>query len=322
MRTPRRRVDLTRRSLAPPAGTALAGELAAALAAGALVEAEVFAAEGAAELLGEIVAVQAAHFDPAADAYSQLLVAPGRTIFNWGTGGEEGAAVVDLAAHPRLARLTADALALAGALARPEDGGEAPLLSVVPSIRKTRSFPRFYHRDSHASVAEVADEGGARAAPSCYRMVWDLGLAGSCEVLDVDFVPRAALLDAEGRVRPEHLPLFQRRNLDFRAMTDAEIDAVQPQMREELLPFPERREGRERRERRKRRKRRKTASGLRPGRAFIWLDDLFFHTTYLRRGRSVAELGAAPRSILIVRGFAGGAWRAIPWSPAVRRLLA
>ena len=86
-------------------------------------------------------------------------------------------------------------------------------------------------------------------------------------------------------------------------MSDAEIDAVQPQMREEALPLPGPR------------------PELVPGRALIWLDDLFFHTTYLRRGRSVAELAAAPRSILIVREFAAGAWRDVPWSASVRRLL-
>ncbi len=265
------------------------------------------AAAGAAELLAEIVALQSTHFDPAADSYSQLLASRRRTIFNWGTGGEEGAVEVNLESSPHLARLTADALTLATALEGLEEAGdeEGPFLSIVPSIGKTRSFPRFYHRDSHTSVSEVDGEGATGEASS-YSMVWDLGLANSSEVLDVDFVPRRALLDVDGRVRPEFRHLFQLQDLAFRAMSDAEIDAVQPQMREERLPFAGERP---------------LGGPLRPGRAFVWLDDLFFHTTYLRRGREVAELAAAPRSILIVRGFAGAAWREIPWSPAVRRLL-
>jgi hypothetical protein len=291
-----RRIDLSGKALMAPEAEALA----AALHAGALLDARVVAQERAGELLAEVVALQRAHFDPAVDSYSQLLVGPGRAIFNWGTGGEEGAEPVDLGDFPRLQRLVADALALSRGLAR---GGEETLLSVVPSLRKTRTFPRFYHRDSHASVAEVAGEGGDSPAPSCYRMVWDVGLENSCQVLNVDLVPRRALTDAGGRVEARHRHLFQRQNLDFRALSDAEIDAVQPQMREEILPLSEPR------------------PELIPGRALIWLDDLFFHTTYLRRGRSVAELAAAPRSILIVREFAAGAWRDIPWSARVRRLL-
>ena len=289
----RHRIDLGGRGLSAPE----AEVLAAALTAGALVEARVMTADGAGELLEEVVALQRAHFDPAADSYSQLLVAEGRTIFNWGTAEGDGAEPVDLGDFPRLGRVVADAAAVSRALSRP---GEAPLLSVVPSIRRTRTFPRFYHRDSHTSVAEVAEEA---TAPSSYRMVWDLGLVNSHEVLDVDFVPRRALLDGEGRVRAEFRHLFQAANLDFRAMSDAEIDAVQPQMREETLPFPEDR------------------VDLLPGVAFLWLDDLFFHTTYLRRGRSVAELAAAPRSILIVREMTAEARRTIPWPDSVRRLL-
>ena len=292
----RRRIDLSGRALSPPEAAALA----AALQAGALLDARVVAPERAGELLAEVVALQRAHFDPAVDSYSQLLVAPGRAIFNWGTGGEERAEPVDLGDLPRLQRVAAGAVALSRALAR---GGEETLLSVVLSIRKTRTFLRFYHRDSHASVAEIADDGGDPKAASCYRMVWDVGLENSHQVLNVDLVPRRALADAEGRVQARFRHLFQGQNLDFRAMSDAEIDAVQPQMREEALPLPGPR------------------PELLPGRALIWLDDLFFHTTYLRRGRSVAELAAAPRSILIVREFAAGAWRDIPWSDAVRRLL-
>ena len=227
----RRRIDLSGRALAAPEAEALA----AALHAGAVLDARVVAQERADELLAEVVALQRAHFDPAVDSYSQLLVGPGRAIFNWGTGGEEGAEPVDLGAFPRLRRLVADAVALSRALGPP---GQETLLSVVPSLRKIRTFPRFYHRDSHASVAEIAADGGESPAPSCYRMVWDVGLENSFQVLNVDLVPRRALADAAGQVEARYRHLFQRQNLDFRAMSDAEIDAVQPQMREEVSAAP------------------------------------------------------------------------------------
>jgi hypothetical protein len=296
------RIDLTS---APP-GPATARLLAAPLAAGALVEAELLSAAEAAALRGEVLALQRAFFDPVGESYSQLLVfrdpaGRERALFNWGTGGEEGAEPVDLAVRPLLGRLVAHAVAVSDAL-RPD--GEELMLSVVPSIDKTRTFPRFYHRDSHTSVSEVDAEA---AGASCYRTVWDLGLVASSDVLDVDFVPRAALRDGDGRVAEDRRHLFQRANLDFRSMSDAEIDAVQPQMRWELLPAEgTARDGR---------------TALAPGRAYVWQDDLFFHSTFLRRGRRIEELAAAPRSILIVREFAANAHRDIPWSPAVRRLL-
>ena len=150
----RRRIDLSGRALSAPEAEALA----AALRRPAPCSTRGWwPPERAGELLAEVVALQRAHFDPAVDSYSQLLVGPGRAIFNWGTGGEEGAEPVDLGDFPRLQRLVADALALSRGLAR---RGEETLLSVVPSLRKTRTFPRFYHRDSHASVAEIADGGG------------------------------------------------------------------------------------------------------------------------------------------------------------------
>lgn len=287
------RADLRRG--APAAAEAAA--LAAELAAGKLLEAELLRPEQGGELAEEILALQRPRFDPQADSYCQLLVAPGRVVLNWGTAAGEGAEAVDLGGSPLLARVIAAAEALAEPLRQP---GEEPLLSVVPSLRKRRSFPRFFHRDSHASVDELGREG---ERPSCYRAVWDLGLENSCEVLNVHFVPRRALLGDDGGVAAELRHLFQQQNLGFRAMTDAEIDAVQPQMREAMLPLPEAR------------------LELRPGRAFVWLDDLFFHSTYLRHGRRIEELAERPRSILIVRQFARNAQRDIPWSDAVRRAL-
>lgn len=273
--------------------------MAAAVAAGELVEIELSTAAEAGELAEDLLALQRARVPAGEDCYSQVLAGEGGALYNWGTAAGEGADRLDLARHPLLARVAAGAGAVARALA--VDGGP-PLLSMVPALRKTQTFPRFYHRDSHRSVDEL-DAEGAAARPSDYAAVWDLGLENSSDVLDVAFAPRAALLGPGGGVAPEHRRLFQLQDLDFRRMTDAEIDAVQPQMREETLPFP----GRQRR--------------LLPGRAFLWHDDHWFHSTYLRRGRSVDELASRPRSILVMRAFAGDAHRSIPWSEPVRRLL-
>ncbi len=291
-----RRIDLRGRALTAEE----AGALAAAVAAGELVECELLTAAEAAALAAELVALHREHLPAGEDAYSQVLAGAGGAAFNWGTAAGEGAVALDLAARPLLARVAASALALAAALRAP---GEEILLSLVPSLRKTRTFPRFFHRDSHRSVDEVAAEGAAGGRPSDYRFVWDLGLEHSSDVLDVAFAPRAALLAPGGGVAPRWRRLFQHRDLDFRRLSDAEIDALQPQMREETLPFPE------------------CQRRLRPGSAFVWHDDHWFHSTYLRRGRGIEELCARPRSILVVRSFAAGAHRAIPWSEAARRVL-
>lgn len=293
---PLRRLDLRGRE--PDSGEVAA--MAAAVAAGELVEIELLTAAEAGELAGNLVALQRARVPAGEDCYSQVLAGEGGALYNWGTAAGEGADRLDLVHHPLLARVAAGAAAVARALT--VEGGGPPLLSMVPALRKTRTFPRFYHRDSHRSVDEL-DAEGAAARPSDYAAVWDLGLENSSDVLDVAFAPRAALLGPGGGVAPEHRRLFQLQDLDFRRMTDAEIDAVQPQMREETLPFPDR-------QRR-----------LLPGRAFLWHDDHWFHSTYLRRGRSAEELAARPRSILVVRAFAGDAYRSIPWSEPVRRLL-
>lgn len=294
-----RRIDLRGRAL----GAAEATGLAAAVEAGKLVEAELLTAAEAEELAEELIALHRAHLPPGEDAYSQVLAGLGGAAFNWGTAAGEGAVRLDLAARPVLARVTASALALAAAQRAPD---EEVLLSLVPSLRKTRTFPRFFHRDSHRSVDEVAAEGAADAGdarPSDYRTVWDLGLEHSSDVLDVAFAPRAALLAPEGGVAARWRPLFQLQDLDFRRLSDAEIDAVQPQVREEALPFPA------------------SQRRLSPGRAFVWHDERWFHSTYLRRGRRVEELRERPRSILVVRSFAAGAHRRIPWSEAVRGVL-
>ncbi len=296
---PLTRLDLRGRV---PSAEEAAG-LAAAVAAGELVEIDLLTPAEASALAEDLLALQRARVPAGEECYSQVLAGEGGAAYNWGTAAGEGADLLDLAAHPLLARVAAGAAAVARALAGAAgEAAGAPLLSLVPALRKTRTFPRFFHRDSHRSVDEL-DAEGAAARPSDYAAVWDLGLEHSSDVLDVAFVPRAALAGPEGGIAPRFRRLFQLQDLDFRNLTDAEIDAVQPQMREEALPFPER-------QRR-----------LLPGRAFLWHDDRWFHSTYLRRGRRIKELAGRPRSILVVRAFAGDAYRSIPWSEAVRRVL-
>ncbi|MEM7483243.1 MAG: hypothetical protein AAF481_18915 [Acidobacteriota bacterium] len=286
-------LDLIHQPLQP----STAARAATRLRSGELLQVELFDAAGAGALLDEITELQAAHLDRHVDSYSQLLVGSGGALFNWGTAEGEGAVPVVVENRPLLGTFLAAATTLAEAT---RQGNEEILLSVVPSVRKDRTFPRFFHRDSHSSVDEIDRD---RDVPSSYRTVWDLGLERSAEVLNVHFVRRAALLDEAGRVAGEYRHLFQQQNLDFRQMSDSEIDAVQPQMREGLLPFAD------------------DIPLLRPGRAFVWTDDAYFHTTYLRADRRIEELIEQPRSILIVRQFAANAHHDIPWSEPVARLL-
>lgn len=289
-------VDLTGRPLDPGD----ARSVAAALEGGSLVEVAFSSPGETAGLLEELVSIHTSRgieVGPGRHYFSQILVTSEGAGFNWGLeGSEQRAEPLEVDAYPLLSRLVSSALALHRALRQP---GEETLLSIVPSLGRTRSFPRFYHRDSHFSLDELAREGQQESA---YRMVWDLGLERSSEILDVDFVPRRALLAEEGGIRPGLEPLFQQQPLDFRHLTEAEIDAVQQQMTEDLLPFPG---GHQR---------------LDPGRAFIWLDDLFFHTVYLRHGRSLEELWSRPRSIVLVREFCHNRFREIDWPPSVRAL--
>jgi hypothetical protein len=279
-----------------------AATLAAAVEAGGLVEIELLTPVEAAALAEDLLALQRARVPAGEECYSQVLAGEGGAAYNWGTAAGEGADLLDLAGHRLLARVAAGAAAVARALAGEAPAATAgPLLSMVPALRKTRTFPRFFHRDSHRSVDELDAEGAAR--PSDYAAVWDLGLEHSSDILDVAFAPRASLAAPDGGVAPRFRRLFQLQDLDFRNLSDAEIDAIQPQMREEALPFPDH-------QRR-----------LAPGRAFLWHDDRWFHSTYLRRGRRVEELAERPRSILVIRAFAGDAHRSIPWSEPARAVL-
>lgn len=298
------RLDLVGRALTGGEARWMSG----LITTGGLVQVEMLSGEGVAELAEGLVELHREHLPAGEDSYSQILVGRGGAIFNWGTSAGEGAVWLELGRLPSLERVASSAVALAEALGAEGEG--EPLISMVPSLRRTRTFPRFFHRDSHTSVSEIDREGTALAASSCYRSVWDLGLENSSDVLDVAFVRREELLADDGSVAACWRPLFQQQDLDFRAMSDEEIDAVQPQMREELLPPA--RSGVDADGERPR---------LLPGRAFVWHDDRWFHSTYLRAGRALSELAERPRSILVVREFAPGAHRDIPWSAVVRRLL-
>lgn len=259
--------------------------LAADLRAGKVIDARVTDAPVA--VVDEIRALQAARFDPSQRHFTEILVAERAASLGWGTDAAHGLDRVDLAARcPHLARMCAVADALDRAL-RPAD---RLLLSITPSMRKARSFPRFYHQDSPCR-------------PHCYDMVWDIGLERPGEILDVHFVPRAAFEDADGvrDARWDHL--FQQAEFaDHYALSDAQIDARQPQIRGETLPSP-------------------STTRLRAGRALIWIDALFYHTTWLRHGRSLAALEADPRSIVILRGIEGHRDPDLPTQAALGRLL-
>lgn len=264
------------------------------LRAGNLIEAVLATPEEARLFLEELTGILGARFDAATPSWSQFLVGPDRVLFNWSVGNDDHVESLDLRGFPFLSRVVANAVALSDALRGPE---ERLLLSIVPSLYRDRTWPRFYHRDSHSSVDEVESEMDSLDA---YRMVWDIGLGNSCDVLNVNFISRRAVLDATGAVSGEYRHLFQRQNIEFRTMTEEEIDQVQLQMREEMLPFPE------------------TARDLREGVAFIWLDDRFFHSVYLKHGRSTDELRARPRSILVLREFCANSQDRIEFSEPIR----
>lgn len=270
---------------APPAPEAAAA-LAAALEAGAVLDAAVLEPGDCAALVDEILTLQRRRFDPARPHYTELLVAEAGASFGWGTDAAHAVEPLDLADCPTLARLVERAAALDRPLRAP---GERLLLSITPSMRKARSFPRFYHQDSPCR-------------PHCYEMVWDIGLERPGEVLDVHFVPRAAFDGPEGR-DARWDALFQQVDFaDHHALDDAQIDARQRQVREQTLPSP-------------------STTRLRPGRALCWIDDRFYHSTFLRAGRELAELADAPRSILILRAFRGHVDAGLPSPDRLAALL-
>lgn len=274
--------------LSAPPGAAEAESLAAALRAGALVDAAVLDAAGCAALVAEITALQAARFDPRARHFTEILWSETEASLGWGTDAAHGADRLDHAALPALAAVAARVDAMCRPLRAP---GERLLLSITPSIDKDRSFPRFYHQDSPTR-------------PHCYRLVWDLGLARPGEILDVHFVPRARVEAPDGRIHPAYAHLFQQVAFDDHyALDDAAIDARQPQVREETLPTPHDR------------------AELRPGHALCWIDPLFYHSTYLRAGRHLAELRPEGRSIVIIREVVGHTAPGLPTPDALARMM-
>lgn len=278
--------EVVEADLRRPPDPAEAQALAAALRAGAVVDARVLDAPTA--VVDEIRGAQRRRFDPARRHFTEIMVAEAAASLGWGTDDAHGLDPIALgAACPTLAGLCASADALDRAL-RP--AGDRLLLSITPSMRKARSFPRFYHQDSPCR-------------PHCYEMVWDIGLERPGEVLDVHFVPRAAFEGPDGVRDARWDALFQQADFaDHYALTDAEIDARQRQVRGETLPAP-------------------STTRLRPGRALIWIDALFYHTTWLRHGRALAELEADPRSIVILRAIRGHRGPGLPDEAALSRLL-
>jgi hypothetical protein len=268
------------------------GRLATALEAGALLEARLTDAAGAAALAAELDALQRSAFDPERKHYVEILVAEDGAVYGWGVeddGGttRPGARRLDLAATPRLAGVVARVRAISDARRAPD---ERFCLAAYPSLRRVRTFPRYFHRDSYAPVV--------------YRTVWDVGLENSSDVFGVVCLPAAALEVRPGEFAKDYEHLKQRHEIpDFHLLSEDEIEAIQPQMREEMLPWPP------------------PHAELEPGLALAWRDDLFYHSVYLRRGRRREEVEERPRSILILREIAGNSFRQASWTPPVEALL-
>lgn len=287
------RLELARADLRAGApGVEEARRLAAALAGGALVEARLADAAGASALASELDELQRSCFDPSRPSWVEILVAEDGIVYGWGATDEagetyNGARCLELAEVPRLAGVLARLRAVSDASRAPD---ERLCLAVYPSLRRTRTFPRYFHRDSYAPVV--------------YRTVWDLGLENSSDVLGVICLPAAAFEGPDGEVAPEHRHLFQSFAApDFLDAGEAGLEVRQPQVREETLPCPP------------------PHADLEPGLALAWVDRLFYHSVYQRRGRRLEELGERPRSILIVREIAGNSFRQASWTPEVEALL-
>lgn len=219
--------------------------------------------------------------------YRQILVNENGGVFSWGNDVTSNAAPVDLTDYPSLGSILNNLMRITKRLA-PND--ECRLFSAVPFLNKTWAYPRFYHRESHQTLNDILME---RDTPEIYRLTCDIGLRNSCEVINVNLVPRWAMLDPDGAIRPEYRHLFQRQYIDY--WNGQGPDDVQKQIDENMLPFPE------------------TKRDLLPGCGLAWLDNLFFHTPYLREGRLALELLDYPRSVLVVNEFANESYRTIPW---------
>ena len=210
-----------------------ASDVAALLRGGTVVELVLFSTAEARELLRELSEITASKVKPGLPSYCQLLAGADAFAISWGYASEDRAALLDVEPYPFLRKFLGIARSVSDCL---RSANEQLLLSVIPSLHKTRTYPRFYHRESLTSLAELQREG---TAPSIYRMSWDLGLENCNEVLNVNIVPRSWLLDAQDYIKAEYAQLFQRQFFDIWKMTPDEIESLQPQMREEMLPFPE-----------------------------------------------------------------------------------
>ena len=248
-----------------PLSQSASRDAAGHLRAGALLDLRVLTPAQCVGLVEEVLHLQRRRFDPTEQSYTELLVAEEETSLGWGTAEAHGKDLIEL--PPLLERVVDSLDALCAPLRGP---GERRLFSITPSIRRARSFPRFYHQDSPHR-------------PHAYRLVWDLGLERSSDVLNVHFIHSEHLEDDAGQVSPEHAHLFQRAEFtDHYGMTDAEIDARQPQVREASLPTPD------------------DQYALQDGHAIAWLDPLFYHSTYLRTGRCLDDLRPRGRSIMLL----------------------
>jgi hypothetical protein len=273
------------------------GLIADLLCDGRVVDVTLVDPGAARDLVGELSGLFESHINPMVRSYGQILVTESCCVFNWGCEGEDHATLIDPDAYPLTRKLARTIAAISNELRAP---GEHLLLSIVPALRRKHTYPRFFHRESHQSLDQLANEG---SSPSIYRLTCDIGLENSCDVLNVNLVPRRALLDRQGQILPEYRHLFQQQPMRVSNDSREVICSPQPEVTEETLPFPQ------------------TAYDLRPGHALLWLDELFFHAPYLRSGRSLDELKVRPRSIVVVNEFRDNGYQRLDWSPAVARLL-
>jgi hypothetical protein len=222
-------------------------------------------------------------YAPSGRVFSQILASgkSSKALFAWGNGEESGMKGFDLGRYPWLN----NSCLLMAALSSPSDSrSNVPsLLSIIPAIRRIYSIPRFFHRESHTELGQLQHES---TLPRIYKLTMDVGIRSSCEDVNVNLVPRSKLLNSAGGVADEYLHLFQQKWIDFSGPSGCR-PPLPSEISEDMLPFPE------------------TKRDLKPGHAFVWRDDLFFHSVYLRSRSTLRGLHARPRSVMIVNQFDG-----------------
>lgn len=228
--------------------------------------------------------------------YSQILASSkcSKALFAWGNGKEYGIRGIDLDRYPWLdkSRLIMAALSSAS-----EPRSDVPcLLSIVPAICRVDPIPRFFHRESHTELGQLRCES---TLPRIYKLTMDVGIRNSCDDVNLNLVPRTALLNASGGVADEFLQLFQQDWIDF-SVAGHHRCALPGEINEDMLPFPE------------------TKRDLKPGHAFIWRDDLFFHCVYLKDHSNLRGLHDRPRSVMIMNQFDGRGYEDVPWPRSLR----